>query len=210
MHDNSNAERLDVKGNDLLSGLDLRTILDLVPAAIFILDVDTRILGMNINAIKLTGKELDQFDQQLCGNVLQCIHALEAPAGCGTNESCPDCVIRNTIAECCSGKNVVGRRADILLKRNNGIYKGIFSISASSFQNNGTTLCLLSMEDVSEIVLLRNLVPICCKCKSVRTDKAYWESIEKYLHDNFGTLVSHGICPKCAKEYYPDFDIYED
>lgn len=56
-------------------------------------------------------------------------------------------------------------------------------------------------DQFEQIVILRNIIPICSYCKKIRDDKGYWEEIEKYLliHDNL--IFSHGICPKCESEH---------
>jgi len=44
---------------------------------------------------------------------------------------------------------------------------------------------------------LKELIPICSYCKSVRDDKDYWHQIEEYIHKETGSDFTHGICPKC-------------
>lgn len=61
--------------NETLSGLEPHTILDLIPAALFIIDENTMILDYNISASKLTGKEIGKHNKRLCGDILQCVHA---------------------------------------------------------------------------------------------------------------------------------------
>lgn len=63
---------------------------------------------------------------------------------------------------------------------------------------------------LAEVKTLSGLLPICAHCKSVRDDKGYWEKIEAYIHKHSDTEFSHGICPECAKKYYPDMDLYGD
>ena len=60
------------------------------------------------------------------------------------------------------------------------------------------------MAAVSEIELLSSLHPICTKCKNVRDDQGYWNQLEDYFNHHAGTVFSHGICPDCMKELYPD------
>ena len=47
---------------------------------------------------------------------------------------------------------------------------------------------------------LKELIPICMYCKSVRDDKDYWHQIEEYIHSETGTDFTHGICPKCLAQ----------
>ncbi len=63
---------------------------------------------------------------------------------------------------------------------------------------------------LTEIKTLRGIIPICSHCKKIRDDEGYWNRIESYLHKHSEAELSHSICPDCAKEHYPDLNIYED
>ena len=63
---------------------------------------------------------------------------------------------------------------------------------------------------LAKIKTLGELLPICSYCKKIRDDKGYWSQIESYIHKHSGAEFSHGICPECAKKYYPDMDLYSD
>lgn len=54
-----------------------------------------------------------------------------------------------------------------------------------------------------EIKTLRGIIPICSYCKNIRDDQGYWTQLESYIAKNSDADLSHGICPKCAKKYYP-------
>ena len=58
---------------------------------------------------------------------------------------------------------------------------------------------------LEEIKVLRGFLPICSYCKSIRRDNGVWESIESYMHEHSEVEFSHGICPSCCKEHFPDF-----
>jgi len=47
------------------------------------------------------------------------------------------------------------------------------------------------------------LVPICASCKKTRDDNNKWNPVERLLSKKKVTC-SHGICPECAKELYPE------
>lgn len=53
-----------------------------------------------------------------------------------------------------------------------------------------------------EMKLLRGLIPICAKCKSVRDDKGSWERIEAYIQSRSQALFTHSLCPHCAEAMY--------
>ncbi len=60
-------------------------------------------------------------------------------------------------------------------------------------------------DKMNEIQTLQGILPMCSKCKKIRDDKGYWEQVEKYVQDRSEAQFSHGICPECAKEIYPEF-----
>ncbi len=51
---------------------------------------------------------------------------------------------------------------------------------------------------------LRGMLPICSHCKRVRDDSGYWKQIESYIAEHSEADFSHGICPLCLEQYYPD------
>ena len=60
------------------------------------------------------------------------------------------------------------------------------------------------LQDALEKVnLLSGFLPICASCKKIRDDKGYWNQIESYIRDHSEVEFSHGICPECAQELYP-------
>jgi DNA-binding response OmpR family regulator len=59
-----------------------------------------------------------------------------------------------------------------------------------------------------EVKVLRGLIPICAKCKRVRTDTGDWQRLEEYIQDHSEAEFSHGVCQVCMKEVYPD--IFKD
>ncbi|CAK8717643.1 PAS domain S-box-containing protein [Candidatus Electrothrix laxa] len=57
---------------------------------------------------------------------------------------------------------------------------------------------------LSEIKILRGILPICSFCKKIRNDDGYYEQIEAYIHKHSGVDFSHTVCPTCIKEHYPE------
>ncbi|MFC1828783.1 hypothetical protein ACFL0O_04135 [Thermodesulfobacteriota bacterium] len=60
---------------------------------------------------------------------------------------------------------------------------------------------------LAEVQTLSGLLPICASCKKIRDDQGYWNQIESYIRERSDAEFSHGICPECAKNLYPEFDI---
>ena len=57
---------------------------------------------------------------------------------------------------------------------------------------------------LSELRILRGILPICSYCKKIRDDSGFWEQVDVYLKKYSEADISHGICPECMKKYYPD------
>ena len=60
-------------------------------------------------------------------------------------------------------------------------------------------------EALSDVKILSGFLPICSCCKNIRDDKGYWNQIESYIRNHSEAEFTHGICPKCIKELYPEF-----
>lgn len=63
---------------------------------------------------------------------------------------------------------------------------------------------------LDEIKTLQGIIPVCSNCMKVRDDKGYWSQIDAYIQQHSDAKISHGICPQCAKELYPDLALYDD
>jgi len=62
---------------------------------------------------------------------------------------------------------------------------------------------------LEQVQTLRGLLPICAKCKKIRDDEGYWQRLESYIKKHSpGVDFTHGLCPDCVKEIYPD--LYPD
>jgi len=56
-----------------------------------------------------------------------------------------------------------------------------------------------------EVKTLSGLLPICASCKKIRDDQGYWNQIESYIKDHSEAEFSHGICPDCFRQLYPEY-----
>jgi DNA-binding response OmpR family regulator len=55
-----------------------------------------------------------------------------------------------------------------------------------------------------EIKTLRGLLPTCAWCRRIRNEAGEWEAIEKYVQEHTEADFSHGMCPDCLAEKFPD------
>ena len=58
---------------------------------------------------------------------------------------------------------------------------------------------------LEHITVLKGILPICSFCKNIRDDRGYWEKVEEYIGKHSDARFSHGVCPDCMKEHYPEF-----
>lgn len=59
-------------------------------------------------------------------------------------------------------------------------------------------------EALKKVKTLRGIIPICMFCRKIRDDAGYWAALERYLGEHTDARASHGLCPACAKEHYPE------
>ncbi len=52
---------------------------------------------------------------------------------------------------------------------------------------------------------LSGLLPICANCKKIRDEEGNWQVLEKYIEDHSEAEFSHGICPDCGLQLYPQY-----
>jgi len=55
-----------------------------------------------------------------------------------------------------------------------------------------------------DLRILKGLLPICSFCKKIRNDEGEWEVLERYISVRTKSQFSHGLCPDCKIEQYPD------
>lgn len=65
-------------------------------------------------------------------------------------------------------------------------------------------------EALIQVKRLSGLLPICANCKKIRDDEGYWQDVAVYIREHSEADFTHGICPNCVKELYPDLDIKLD
>jgi PAS domain S-box-containing protein len=55
----------------------------------------------------------------------------------------------------------------------------------------------------AELRKLERLLSVCAHCRRVRQGDR-WVRMEEYVTTHFDTTVSHGICPSCIDEHFPE------
>jgi len=172
-----------------------RTVFDTIPVPTFIVDRDEKIQDYNKAGAQLSGPEPKVALHRRSGDVMHCINS-EAK-GCGHGTLCSNCVVRNSVKRAVSG-GATHRQIHRMELRSHGTKKVIdVLVTASPLSVDGSQGALLMLEDVSELLTLRGLLPICSYCKKVRDDEEYWHDVDAYLYQHMHMKLTHGLCPSC-------------
>lgn len=120
----------------------------------------------------------------------------------------------------------IGEKAVIPFRLSNGVR--YYSISVEPLQdvNGGITGAACASLDITnhihivkeqneiidklkyalaDLKTLRGIISLCSFCKDVKNKKGVWQRIDAYISQNTEAQISHGICPDCMTEHYPDF-----
>ena len=64
----------------------------------------------------------------------------------------------------------------------------------------------IAVAALAQVKTLSGLLPICAGCKKIRDGQNYWHQVETYIAMHTDAQFTHGICPACAKKYFPELD----
>ena len=56
---------------------------------------------------------------------------------------------------------------------------------------------------------LEGLLPVCASCRRIRGEQGDWQPLESYIQERSDAEFTHGICPDCAEELYPEYNPYK-
>jgi PAS domain-containing protein len=185
-------------------------IFNAIPSALFVVDDDVRIMYMNHAAAEAFCKDGQVPSMKRGGDALHCLQAAGTPEGCGRADACGECVLRNSVHEAFLGGKVYRKKTVMTIAANGGQRDVHVLVTTSPFQFQGKAYALLILEDISELLQLRSLLPICAWCKKIRDDENYWQSLEQYFGTHHDLSFSHGICDECYRKHSAEFSGRED
>jgi PAS domain-containing protein len=186
----------------------LGVLFDTIPIWAYVLDSEWRINAVNKAARDSLGCNEEESYLHRCGTVMDCRHHNDDPRGCGFGPFCKQCIVRNTSLEAIKGKETRQTKGKVELA--SGQVKYVL-VSSAPFEYEGQRLAVTIIEDVSLVVELKGLIPICASCKKIRDDQGYWNHVEEYIEEHSEAEFTHDICPSCAKKLYPGINLnFED
>jgi len=59
-------------------------------------------------------------------------------------------------------------------------------------------------EALGRVKTLSGLLPICASCRRIRDQQGTWHNLEVYIRNHTEADFSHGICPGCHRNLYPE------
>lgn len=99
---------------------------------------------------------------------------------------------------------LLGKNPEVLLRKRAGAPVPLhLLITAAPFEHENRPLTILILEDITELIALRGLLPMCAHCKKIRDDNNYWRTVEQLFSAHLDVDFSHGLCPECIKALYP-------
>ncbi len=168
----------------------LRQLIDAVPAAFFLTNLEGECVLVNRHWRQLTGRA---DDEMLGHGWITAIH--------------PDDVQRVTSGLADPGR--AGKTFDdtYRLQRPDGSVSWVHTTAAPLTDPDGTLTGYVGFSsDITALVdardavkTLRGLIPICATCKRIRDDGGYWNQLEAYISSHTDAAFSHGICPTCLE-----------
>jgi len=189
----------------------LKSILNAMPSPVLVVEEDVRIVDFNSAAARLLGSHPEMMLRTRAGEALHCLHAKDDPKGCGHGPTCKACILRDSVNNSLSGKHIVRRNAKVNIEVIEGKPVQLhFLVTAAPFEYETCTLALLVLEDITELIALRGLLPICAHCKKIRNDENYWVTVEHFFSAHLDVDFSHGLCPDCVKHLYPNYSPGKD
>lgn len=181
------------------------TLFNAVDVPVFIVDKNHRIWGANQKADEFHEDASRGVVRLLCGEAFHCFHEKNSEESCGKTEFCNDCFLQKIVAEVISTQLPYKDMVRLQILRQDAVKDIWLKVSGKPISLNDQTYAVLTLQEITELMELRDIIPICMHCKKVRDDQEYWLRLEEYLETHINLEVSHGICPDCFKEKYPKY-----
>jgi PAS domain S-box-containing protein len=91
-----------------------------------------------------------------------------------------------------------------------GVVGTYLDITARKKAEDERERLLTELKDaLSNIKVLKGLLPICSYCKKIKDNEGYWEVLDSYIAKHTDTQFSHGMCPECEKKKLAEFEEFK-
>lgn len=164
----------------------LNTLYDSITSAIFVADSAPRIFSFNDAMKTMLHKADDRIINELCGNVLGCMHHVSEGADCGHTSRCESCLLRRKIAAVFSGGDYSWKEPferEFLI--GGKIIHKHYLLTVRGVVFDAQTYALIILDDISEIE------------ENKRRIESNNRSLEKIIMENLSGLVANGASLTC-------------
>lgn len=182
----------------------LGTILDAIPASIFMVDKNVEVLGVNQKALLMLSQDPESIIRRPAGELLHCLHSTETPGGCGTSESCRECLVRAGVSKSFRANQVVRQKVQMELVNEGDVSKVSLLITTTPFEFKQKHFVLLILEDISELMELMDLLPVCAHCKKVMDDSQERQSVKQHFKEQLKLVATQDLCSECMLKLFMD------
>jgi len=190
------------------SAREWQTTFDSVNDAICLINMEGKILQCNKAMASLLDKPIHEVLGSTCWEL---VHNTSEPI-----EGCPFIRIREETHQretmrFASGDRMLQVTVDPVLGDDGDLISVVHIISDITSLNRAEEqqkkLISELQNALAKVKKLSGFLPICASCKKIRDDKGYWNQIEVYIRDHSEADFSHGLCPECVENLYPDLDL---
>lgn len=178
-----------------------RAIYEAVPSPILIVDSQMQILDANPAGLAFLANGWTNIFHMSSGEALHCINSIN---GCGSGKYCHECVLRKAVINALQGGKCTREHYRMEVQEKNGESRRIHMLVSATPLEEGKTILIL--EDITQAHQIHQLIPICAKCKKIRNEQDAWQHLENYMQDHHDLTFSHGLCPNCVKELFPELE----
>jgi len=127
-----------------------RALFDAMPMPVFVVDRDVGILEYNAAAGRLFGPDKQTVLDRRGGEVWHCLHATEAPNGCGHARACRTCLVRESVTAAADGRRISRRWAEMELLLKGVPAKVSVRLTCEPFIYEKNPLVLLIIEGLND------------------------------------------------------------
>lgn len=184
-------------------------LLESFPMGVLAMDGDGHLRASNsaVSELMGAGEELSTLDGGF-GDAVRCVNAALHPEGCGHSAACASCAVFQAAHGAARGEPIKQREARVRVHRGGTVVEKVFLVSAAPFRARGVEAdirTLVVLQDVTDLHRLWGLISICAACKRVRGDDKVWEELERFIESHSYAMFTHGLCPDCVSERYPQY-----
>ncbi|HWR59708.1 MAG TPA: PAS domain S-box protein, partial [Thermodesulfovibrionales bacterium] len=189
---------------------ELSNITSNMAEGIYVMDEAGRLSFMNPEAEHILGWTVDELNEK---GAHELVHFRRSD---GTPLPFEECAVHKVIK---TGKRFAS--TDEVFVRKDGTVVPVSVITAPVMEDGKVVASVTAFQDIterrkteeekerliealqtalSEVKVLKGLIPVCAWCRKIRDDKGYWEQVESYIEKRSDARFTHGICPECYKK----------